>query len=107
MQTPTPMSPYTGYATIELLWIHWANICLQGQGPNQQRLADYCADPSIDIINLAFVNIFPDQAPGNYPGDDFGNACNIGMYQTPQGVQTLLRDNCPTIGPDIVRSRGS
>ena len=42
-----------------------------GQGENQAPLLDVCNDPSIDIVNLAFVNQFP-KAIGDYPGSDFG-----------------------------------
>jgi chitinase len=42
-----------------------------GQGSNQTTLLEVCNDPSIDIVNLGFVNQFP-KAIGDYPGTDFG-----------------------------------
>jgi chitinase len=46
-----------------------------GQGSYQIDLADVCADESIDIVNLAFVNQFP-QAIGDYPATNFG-MCHV------------------------------
>ncbi|KAJ9660973.1 hypothetical protein H2201_006701 [Coniosporium apollinis] len=71
-----------------------------GQGAYQAQLIETCKNPSIDIVNLAFLNVFPDQGPGNYPGSNFGNACGEEMYEV-DGVKTMLRKNCPSIGPDI------
>lgn len=43
-----------------------------GQGANQDRLLVTCQNPSYDIINIGFVNVFPDQGPGGWPGTNFG-----------------------------------
>ena len=48
-------------------------ITYWGQGPNQQRLIETCKNPSYDIINIGFVDVFPDQGPGGFPGTNFGN----------------------------------
>lgn len=42
-----------------------------GQGPNQLRLLEHCKRPAVDIINIGFINQFPDQT-GSYPGSNFG-----------------------------------
>lgn len=70
-----------------------------GQGANQQPLLETCKNPSIDIVNLAFVDVFPDQGAGGYPGTNFGNACG-GEVFAHDGTNTSLLD-CPSIGSDI------
>lgn len=72
-----------------------------GQGPNQARLIETCKNPSFDIINIGFVNIFPDQGAGGYPGDNFGNACYGDVYEH-NGVNTTLLKTCPYIGQDVI-----
>jgi len=42
-----------------------------GQGSNQISLSQVCADPSVDIVNIAFVNYFP-QTVHEYPGTNHG-----------------------------------
>jgi len=72
-----------------------------GQGSNQLPLLETCKNPAVDIINIGFVNAFPDNSPGAYPGTNFGNACGDQTY-TVNGVSTLLKSNCPRIGSDII-----
>ncbi|KAL1583366.1 hypothetical protein WHR41_08075 [Cladosporium halotolerans] len=72
-----------------------------GQGPNQKRLVETCKSSAVDIVNIGFVNAFPDNSPGGYPGSNFGNACGDETY-TVNGVSTLLKSNCPNIGADII-----
>ncbi|KAL8790293.1 MAG: hypothetical protein Q9213_000645 [Squamulea squamosa] len=72
-----------------------------GQGPNQQRLAHFCADSSIDVIPIAFLNVFPDQVNGGYPGTNFGNQCGSETFKNKDGSDSPLLSNCPLIGPDI------
>ncbi|KAL8765535.1 MAG: hypothetical protein Q9194_006534 [Teloschistes cf. exilis] len=72
-----------------------------GQGPAQPRLAHFCEDTSIDIIPIAFLNVFPDQANGGYPGTNFGNQCGSETYKNKDGSSSPLLSNCPSIGPDI------
>lgn len=72
-----------------------------GQGPDQKPLLDTCKSSAVDIINIGFVNAFPDNSPGAYPGTNFGNACGDETY-TVNGVSTLLKSNCPRIGSDII-----
>jgi len=43
----------------------------QGQGSYQISLLKACQNPSVDIVNLAFINEFPSKI-GDYPGDNFG-----------------------------------
>ncbi|KAL2043023.1 hypothetical protein N7G274_004082 [Stereocaulon virgatum] len=71
-----------------------------GQGANQERLMYYCQDDSIDIIQIGFVNMFPDQT-GGYPGTNFGNQCGDTTYSNPDGSMSPLLNHCPDIGPDI------
>jgi chitinase len=42
-----------------------------GQGYDQLPLSEVCADPSIDVVNIAFVNGFPKKV-GDYPATNFG-----------------------------------
>lgn len=48
-------------------------ITYWGQGPNQARLIETCKNPSYDIINIGFVDVFPDEGSGGFPGTNFGN----------------------------------
>ncbi|KAI1420374.1 glycoside hydrolase superfamily [Xylaria sp. FL1777] len=80
-----------------------------GQGPNQKRLTTYCADPSIDIIILSFVHLFPEQANGN-PGINFGNQCSAASYHGPgfKGVKDPSKDQlliCPNLQQDLYTCR--
>lgn len=42
-----------------------------GQGPDQLPLTEVCADSSIDVVNIAFVNGFPKKV-GDFPRTNFG-----------------------------------
>lgn len=42
-----------------------------GQGAYQKPLSVVCSDPSVDIVNIAFVNGFP-RDRNRYPDTDFG-----------------------------------
>ncbi|KAK3673061.1 Chitinase 2 [Recurvomyces mirabilis] len=57
-------------------------------------------NPSIDIVNIGFVNVFPDQGPGGWPGTNFGNQCSGEVY-VHNGVNTTLQKSCPYIEQDI------
>ncbi|KAJ5811828.1 hypothetical protein N7474_008129 [Penicillium riverlandense] len=70
-----------------------------GQGANQQRLSHFCGETSLDIINLAFLNVFPDQGNG-YPGTNFGNQCGSATYSINGNVTQFLSD-CPQLAEDI------
>ncbi|KAL9593290.1 MAG: hypothetical protein Q9179_005971 [Wetmoreana sp. 5 TL-2023] len=72
-----------------------------GQGPSQPRLAHFCQDTNIDIIPIAFLNVFPDQVNGGYPGTNFGNQCGSETFKNKDGSSSPLLSNCPFIGPDI------
>ncbi|KAL8728450.1 MAG: hypothetical protein Q9181_005346 [Wetmoreana brouardii] len=72
-----------------------------GQGPSQPRLAHFCEDTNIDIIPIAFLNVFPDQVNGGYPGTNFGNQCGSETFKNKDGSSSPLLSNCPFIGPDI------
>ncbi|KAL4894576.1 glycoside hydrolase superfamily [Aspergillus ambiguus] len=71
-----------------------------GQGANQPRLSEFCADTSLDIINIGFVNIFPDQGALNWPGSNFGNQCDGTTYEI-GGASTQLLSGCHQIAEDI------
>jgi chitinase len=72
-----------------------------GQGAYQQPLLETCKNSAVDIVNIGFVNAFPDNSPGAYPGTNFGNACGDQTY-TVNGASTLLKSNCPRIESDII-----
>ncbi|KAF2150109.1 glycoside hydrolase family 18 protein [Myriangium duriaei CBS 260.36] len=73
-----------------------------GQGAYQARLVETCKNPSVDIVIIGFVNVFPDQADsGGYPGTNFGNACQYATYTNKTGGATSLHSACTYIGPDI------
>ncbi|KAF7588551.1 hypothetical protein BBP40_005540 [Aspergillus hancockii] len=71
-----------------------------GQGYNQERLSHFCQETSLDIINIGFVNIFPDQGPAHWPGTNFGNQCDGLTYEV-GGVKTDLLSGCHQIMEDI------
>ncbi|PYH78570.1 glycoside hydrolase, partial [Aspergillus uvarum CBS 121591] len=71
-----------------------------GQGTDQQRLSHFCQDTSLDIINLGFVNIFPDQGVAGWPGSNFGNQCD-GTYYTVGNLTTELLKGCHQLVEDI------
>jgi chitinase len=50
-----------------------------GQGNAQIPLSEVCSDPSVDIVNLAFVNVFP-KTIGDYPGTNFGTRKHSNDY---------------------------
>jgi len=81
----------TGNANVITYW---------GQGANQQRLVETCKNPAIDVVNIGFVDVFPDQGPGGWPGTNFGNACWGDVYEN-DGTNTTLQKTCPYIGEDI------
>lgn len=77
-----------------------------GQGAGQQRLSHFCAQQTIDIIPLAFMNVVPSHGNG-YPGTNFGNQCGAGVFSGPgyNGVVNHAADSlssaCPFISSDI------
>jgi chitinase len=44
-----------------------------GQGSGQAPLSELCANPNVDIVNIAFVNEFPKQR-GDYPKTNHGKS---------------------------------
>ncbi|KAF2089365.1 glycoside hydrolase family 18 protein, partial [Saccharata proteae CBS 121410] len=70
-----------------------------GQGANQDRLIETCKNNAFDIINIGFVNTFPDAT--GYPGANFGNQCANTTY-TVDGTATQLPNDCPYIEEDII-----
>lgn len=77
----------------------------KGQGSNQPDLATFCSSSSIDIINLAFVDVFPQQGNG-YPGTNFGDQCWGApyVYAGPGSNPSAnsLQSECPTLAADIL-----
>ncbi|KAF2659252.1 carbohydrate-binding module family 18 protein [Lophiostoma macrostomum CBS 122681] len=71
-----------------------------GQGSSQIALAELCADESVDIVNLAFVNQFPREI-GDYPATNFANACGSAYFSYSNGTASGLLSECPSIGPGI------
>ncbi|KAI9668498.1 MAG: hypothetical protein M1829_005376 [Trizodia sp. TS-e1964] len=76
-------------------------VSFYGQGPNQKRLSYFCQDSLIDIIPIAFIDIFPDQGKGGYPGSNFGDQCGSEYYTTPSGQVSQLLSHCPYFVTDI------
>ncbi|PNS15983.1 Chitinase 1 [Sphaceloma murrayae] len=72
-----------------------------GQGAYQARLVETCKNPNVDVVIIGYVNVFPDQGSGGYPGTYFGNACGTDTFKNKAGKQTQLLSKCPDIGPDI------
>ncbi|KAJ5709004.1 hypothetical protein N7493_010338 [Penicillium malachiteum] len=66
-----------------------------GQGANQLRLSHFCQETSLDIINLGFINVFPEEV-GDWPGSNFGNQCDGTYY-----ADSLLLAGCHQIWEDI------
>ncbi|PZC88382.1 Herpes-BLLF1 domain containing protein, partial [Pyrenophora tritici-repentis] len=73
-----------------------------GQGSNQISLAEVCVDPSIDIVNIGFVNQFPSKR-GEYPGTNHANACGAQYYIDPTtGKESKLLSSCPGVDKAIM-----
>ncbi|OAL56597.1 glycoside hydrolase [Pyrenochaeta sp. DS3sAY3a] len=72
-----------------------------GQGSDQIPLSQVCADPTIDIVNIGFVNGFP-QNVGDYPKTNFANAC-WGYYPDPHDStkDSEFLQNCPGVADAI------
>jgi chitinase len=75
---------------------------MQGQGPNQKSLAEFCNDDTIDIIPIGFVYKFPQNGTSGYPGTNFGNACLASEYYIDEdGHTTDIFNPCSSIERDI------
>lgn len=72
----------------------------QGQGANQPRLRHFCRETSLDIINLAFLDVFPDQGLNGFPGTNFGNQCGSGTFDI-NGLESQLQSDCQKLAQDI------
>ncbi|KAM5442556.1 Chitinase 2 [Microsporum ferrugineum] len=72
-----------------------------GQGDNQERLSYFCQQTEHDIIVIGFVNVFPDQGLGGWPGTNFGNQCGNSTYETLDGQKTELLSGCDNIKEDL------
>lgn len=70
-------------------------VDLQGQGANQHRLKYYCEYDSIDITQIGFLDVFPDQS-GGYLGTNFGNQCGDETFKNPDGSDSPLLSPLPT-----------
>ncbi|RJE18946.1 chitinase [Aspergillus sclerotialis] len=71
-----------------------------GQGFAQERLRHFCEQTSLDIINLGFLNVFPDQGLNGFPGTNFGNQCGSETFEI-NGKDTELLSNCRQLVEDI------
>ncbi|KAJ5689350.1 hypothetical protein N7462_003742 [Penicillium macrosclerotiorum] len=81
-----------------------------GQGAYQPRLSHFCEETSLDIINLGFINVFPESV-GGYPGSNFGNQCDGNVYAGTQllsGCHQIWEDIpvCKALGKTIMLSLG-
>ncbi|KAL4886317.1 glycoside hydrolase superfamily [Aspergillus karnatakaensis] len=100
----TLVSVISGLASLASAFVPEAksNVAMYyGQGYNQPRLAEFCQDPSIDIINIGFINRFPEQDPlTGLPGSDFGNQCWAETYEV-NGIPSNLYSHCLNFEEDI------
>jgi chitinase len=59
-----------------------------GQGAYQKELSVVCNDPSVDIVNIAFVNGLPEDN-NKYPDTNFGKQC--GVQESPSRLTALRK----------------
>lgn len=80
-----------------------------GQGADQEGLKYYCEQGVANIINIGFMNVFPEDGNG-YGGTNFGNQCwspagNVFEGPGYQGVidpsKDMLLDHCDDLAQDI------
>jgi chitinase len=64
-------------------------------------LSHVCRHTSADIIPIGFLNVFPEQGAGGWPGSNFGSACGTAVYTNAAGVKTQLQSGCSQIEEDI------
>lgn len=69
-------------------------------------MSHFCEKTALDIIPIGFINVFPDQGPGGYPGSNFGNQCGHGVYNI-NGVETKLLSQCDEIAVDIEKCQAA
>lgn len=76
-----------------------------GQGSNVD-LSIVCADPSIDIVNIAFLNEFPTEV-GGLPKSNFANSCGTEYADPKTGAPSGFL-NCPSFeaGIKVCKSNG-
>ncbi|KAI6712453.1 hypothetical protein JHW43_005002 [Diplocarpon mali] len=83
-------------------------VMYYGQGSDQSRLKYLCDRPDVDIIPLAFINVFPSKANG-LVGANFGNQCwaSYGYHKGPgyggnhNADHDRLHKRCPFLQDDI------
>ncbi|KAI2085927.1 Chitinase 2 [Ophidiomyces ophidiicola] len=76
-----------------------------GQGVGQNRLSYFCEKTDYDIIVVGFINVFPDQGPGGWPGSNFGNQCADTYYYTEDNKKTKLLNGCYQIMEDLPKCK--
>lgn len=87
------------------------NVALYyGQGYNQQRLKHFCEQSTSDIINIGFINKFP-QYQGDYPGSNFANQCDGAFFPGTEllsGCHQIWQDipSCKAAGKTVLLSIG-
>ncbi|KAJ0415859.1 glycoside hydrolase superfamily [Aspergillus carlsbadensis] len=100
----TFVSAISGLASLASAFVPEAksNVAIYyGQGFNQPRLAEFCDSTAFDIINIGFINSFPDQNPlTGLPGSDFGNQCWAETYSV-NGIPSQLKSHCANLVADI------
>lgn len=68
-------------------------------------MSHFCEESSLDIINLGFLNVFPDQGKNGWPGTNFGNQCGSATF-TINGEDTELLSDCHQLVEDIPYCQG-
>ena len=81
-----------------------------GQGAAQGRLKDYCEQGVANIINIGFMDVFPEDGNG-YGGTNFGNQCwdpahgyafkGPGVLGVVDPSKNKLLSHCPNMAQDI------
>ncbi|KAL4931848.1 glycoside hydrolase superfamily [Aspergillus undulatus] len=100
----TFISAISGLASLAFAFVPEAksNVAIYyGQGFAQPRLAEFCYSTAFDIINIGFINSFPDQNPfTGLPGSDFGNKCWADTYSV-NGIPSQLKSHCKDLVIDL------
>lgn len=77
---PPTLNPNTIYQTCDSNFVaYWGQNSYGAANPNnqagwQQRLSAYCQDSSIDVIPIAFLDVF--SSTGGLPVINLANTCN-------------------------------
>ncbi|KAL9046243.1 MAG: hypothetical protein Q9214_000870, partial [Letrouitia sp. 1 TL-2023] len=99
--SPSPNSGSSNVGSSNSLAVYYG----QSAATSQVTLAQMCADPSVDIVVLAFLTTY--FGPGGYPTLNLGAACGGGpsVKMASVGASGLLQ--CPALSADIKTCQSS